>query len=1124
MITTAPPISPCQAENLFGAVVDTLPQHIAVMDDQGDIVYVNQSWKTFADDNGLAHPDYGLGQNYIQILESSEENHPENEAISHQVSQVLAGKSRSFSIEYPCHGPDSQRWFRVSFTGMLVQGRQWATASHENITQLFVKNQTLKYQEEKLKGMVASIPDAMCMLDRDLTILWTNARAEEIFGPDLVGKKCFTACCKKMHVCKDCIVENVFEDSKLHIKEYIHKDQKGEDRHFRCRASVAGINKLGRPERVMEIMQDITQEKRRDKEIQKLSRAVEHTPVSVVVTDLDGTIEYVNPKFTQITGYTPEEAIGKTPRLISSGRSNPLKYKTLWETISSGRVWTGEFVNQKKNGDLYRESAAIAPVYDTAGKMVSYVAVKEDITQQKKNIEQLKSAKEKAESAARAKSNFMATISHEIRTPMNAILGMSRLVLDSGLNDTQHSYVSTIHGSAEALLSIIQDILDLTKLESETMALVETQFQLGSLVEKIFNVLRFTANEKAIQLVYRHHHPLPLFLTGDPVRLSQILMNLIANALKYTQTGHVTVTTEFTTRQSDTGELRIWVADTGVGMTGEQVQQLFQPFTQLDSSTTRKYGGTGLGLVIAKRLVALMSGRITVNSSPGKGSDFQVTLPLSPSRAMDIPDLPVNRLKTFLALVFGPRSIVQDALLSNLAFLNVETMQVSLPSKAVSENYSSDRSLFVFLDQDLMEQLSLAESAALRNLVEEKQANLFVIHPPHHRSSAARLCKDKLFMPPSDIIFMEKPLSPMTFIKDLIRPLDVPLAGADTGSEATLSSLPDLNARHILVVDDDPVNREIVVAFLEATGASLYQAHDGPTALACARARPLDLVLMDIQMPGMDGYETAKQLRQLTCHNAATVPVVALTGHKPGDIKEKGAKAGIDGYLTKPVRKSTLYASASQWTASQTDSTTPCLDTQQGLGYANNTPSLYLKMLKTFCEAYRDYDQTLSLHLEKKDWTAAGLLFHKLKSTAKMIGATPLAEKTQALQQACQTKTQDPGRLKTEAARLIDDLKQVIRDADRFIAQNQDGADKAADPIFSDPSADPLFKKLHSFIQRHRPVESKQLIKQLLNRQTSPEDRQKIQAVDRLVAAYRFNEANQLLAALPSEVKGQKHE
>ncbi|MCX7966042.1 MAG: ATP-binding protein, partial [Syntrophorhabdaceae bacterium] len=384
----------------------------------------------------------------------------------------------------------------------------------------------------------------------------------------------------------------------------------------------------------------------RGEELLKLSRAVEFSSAIVIITDPEGVIEYVNPKFTEITGYTKEEAIGKKPNILKSGSKSQEEYRELWDTIKSGKEWRGIFYNKKKSGEFYWASSSISPVKDQKGSIINFVSIQEDITKVKNAEEELHKAKEMAEAANRAKSNFLASMSHEIRTPMNAIIGMSDLLLDTNLTPDQLKYVMIFKNAGENLLNIINDILDLSKIEAGHIDIEETGFDLIETIEKTCEIMSLKAHEKSLELVCHIHNDIPQHLVGDPFRLRQILINLMGNAIKFTEKGEVILEVSLFGELKDKGpqlkeivkserrktaqgyvDILFSVMDTGIGIPEDKLEGIFEKFTQVDASTTRKYGGTGLGLTITKRLVKLMGGNLWVESTVGKGSKFYFTLP-----------------------------------------------------------------------------------------------------------------------------------------------------------------------------------------------------------------------------------------------------------------------------------------------------------------------------------------------------------------------------------------------------------------------------------------------------------------------------------------------------------------
>jgi PAS domain S-box-containing protein len=359
--------------------------------------------------------------------------------------------------------------------------------------------------------------------------------------------------------------------------------------------------------------------------LQQLSSAVVNSPSIVVITNNRGSIEYVNPKFTEVTGFLPDEAIGQNPKTLSAGLLPKELYRDMWETLLSGMEWRGDFCNRKKNGDKYWEHASISPIKDEQGNITHFVAIKEDITQQKQIAEELLSARDAAHAANLAKSEFLANMSHEIRTPLNAIIGFAALTLKTGPLPRQQEFIQNIQTAGESLLTTINDILDFSKIEAGRLDIERTPFRLEETLSNIISMVQQKALDKGLHFPVRISPEIPSLLIGDPHRLSQIIANLLSNAIKFTDHGEVTLESELLTRENDHIQLKFSVRDTGIGISPEHLTRLFEPFTQADGSTTRRFGGTGLGLSISKRLVEKMGGTIWCESAPGLGSTFHFT-------------------------------------------------------------------------------------------------------------------------------------------------------------------------------------------------------------------------------------------------------------------------------------------------------------------------------------------------------------------------------------------------------------------------------------------------------------------------------------------------------------------
>ncbi|NWH06662.1 ATP-binding protein [Desulfobacter latus] len=1006
-------------DRFFQPVLDALPEHIAVMDADSNIIYINKAWRSFADKNDLAAKGYGLGQRYLTIVENASGKHNEgSQKVAEQLKELLGGNLKKFSMEYPCHSPAEKRWFKVTFSQIWFENQLFAVASHENITEWWQINRKLRKKDDQLTAMLASIPDPICILDKSLNIVWYNEHAENMFGQDLGYKKCIKVYDGNPEKCRPCIVQETFSDGKPREKDYCHKDIKGRERVFQVRTSIMEHDDKCLPSKVMEILQDTTD--------------------------------------------------------------------------------------------------------------------------QKNMIEQLKQAKNKAESATRAKTSFLATMSHEIRTPMNAILGMSRLLLDSSLDEKQYQYITNIHDAADALLAIICNILDLTKIEADKVELVEEEFQLGPMIEKIFDVLKYTAQEKEIHLIYEHHHPLPLNLIGDPVRISQILMNLISNALKYTMEGAVTVTSNICKDKNGQDRLAIDVKDTGIGIAEEQLSKIFRPFTQLDSSTTRKFAGTGLGLVIVKKMVSLMAGELKVQSRPGKGSTFSILLPIKQPALKALSHPWIEKLKHTQALICSENNYPTQFLKTNLEHLNVNTLETDSFQKTVGllKTFSIGRHpLFVFADETMIEAIKNSAAFGMNDLKGGENIHIFFLR------SVQAYEKNELtytrFFNRHGIFFssLDQVVTPMRFMKMLFKasqkkPLQ-PLGQTPSGFEKQPEHGSCLKSRKILVADDDPMNREIIAAFLEKKGAVVFEASSGHETLQMVRSEAFDLILMDIQMPDIDGNETSNISRELKTNGAAHVPIIAITGHAFKQFQDKSGRHGIDGCLEKPVRKETLYRAMDQWLcethecdAAAKEDASPPIDAQACLEYVNQDRQLFGKMLKTFISSYGNFEAQFNDDLEQLNLKNISLQLHNLKSTARMICAGRLSRLSAKLWsrmkkiEAESTGENDQRAVRisvlTEKMPLIaKEVAQVINAAEELISSQDYSQEKSVSdvvPLIENKHVtDKLTAQLLTHIREHQPVESLAVLKKILLTPMSETDHKCFSNLMRWIDAYQFKKAEHYL-------------
>jgi len=428
-------------------------------------------------------------------------------------------------------------------------------------------------------------------------------------------------------------------------------------------------------------------------QLRKLSMAIEQNFTSIEITDANGIIEYVNPIFMQVTGYTADEVIGKKPSILKSGIHPPEFYEQLWQTIASGNRWQGEICNRRKDGSLFWEQVTISPVKNARQEIINYVAVKFDITAKRQYEEQLRKAKEEADAANRAKSEFLANMSHEIRTPMNAILGFTEVLSQKITDEQLKSYLDSIKSSGKSLLTLINDVLDLSKIEAGKMKLSREFIDPFVLFKDVEYLFSLRAQEKGLEFKVITDLNIPMGIEIDEVRLRQILINLIGNAIKFTEKGSVIVHVSAFPISTERVDLKITVKDTGIGIEPQHLQKIFEPFTQLESASTKRFGGTGLGLTITRRLVDLMGGEISVESELNKGTVFTVLLKNIPCTSrrqqnMEMTNIDPRRIKFHPALVIIAddvdnnrkylKTVIQDTQLEVLESINgMETFELA---------------------------------------------------------------------------------------------------------------------------------------------------------------------------------------------------------------------------------------------------------------------------------------------------------------------------------------------------------------------------------------------------------------------------------------------------------------
>ena len=772
------------------------------------------------------------------------------------------------------------------------------------------------------------------------------------------------------------------------------------------------------------VVRDISERYQSEQQLEKLSSVIEQSPESIVITNLDGEIEYTNEAFLRNTGYCTEEVIGKQMSMLKSEQTKPEVYDELWQNLNQGLVWKGEFINQRKDDSIYIDFAIVAPIRNKAGQISHYFSIQEDVTEKKKlnqelehyrehleelvkyRTEELMQAKAEADAANQAKSIFLSNMSHEIRTPLNAVLGFCYLLEQRTQDEEALLLVKKINLAGRSLLCIINDVLDFSKIEAGRLDIELMPFRLSDVLDQLADLMSASAIHKNLELLITP--PLDAdALIGDAPRLKQVLINLVSNAIKFTDQGSVELQITSESDVDDQLTLNFAIKDTGIGVSEEQQADLFLAFTQADNSISRRFGGTGLGLAISRQLVSLMGGELKLKSTVGVGSEFWFALTLQRDKIYEIQPAV---MKNLCLLVVDDHQAAREALLLTSQSLGWQAQAFDSGQSAILQIMECKDHIIpydVFLIDWKMPGLDgVATAQLLRKLLPDspqKSGRIPIILMVTAYSLRELQTQTNNYQQVDG--FLSKPVTASSLYNAVSRVL---LRREQSQINTLLPSKIKTNrvpGARILVVDDSDINREVAQQILQNDGAIVSVAKDGQESLNWldSHADAIDIVLMDIQMPIMDGYQATQKIRQQP--RFAHLPIIALTAGIFKNIQNEAMMAGMNDFIVKPFDVEQMMASIQKWTnikAQEVVVTTSAIDP---VAQITEIPDINIELAlknwqdievyKTYLKRFIDEYQTIGDKFfelnNNHDSENIARLAHKMKGTAGTLGLQTIA-------------------------------------------------------------------------------------------------------------------------------------
>ncbi len=1046
-------------------------------------------------------------------------------------------KQQSFEVEYRIHDKDGHlRWIHERGQGHFDESGQvqWVDGSIDDITERKLALVELQQSRLQLSNITESIPGMVYQFrwkaDQEGQFTFLSSASLSLFGihPNSLSEDI------------QLILERILLEDRHDLNVSFSgqsEDQLSWFRHFRYQHPNEGVrwmetNVNGHIVEDGEIIwngyvMDITERKLIEQELASsemhFKALFDTTTVCIANVNAQGIILDCNEQYCEdMGGYTREGLIGTSMFKVLQV-ADPVQSKAEFDALISGKIdgYRGERCFIHPDGSRTWMSANVSAIKDSDGNFESAVISMVEVTELKLLSDELLQAKEEADAANKAKSDFLANMSHEIRTPMNAIIGMSQLCLDTDLTPKQQSYVEKIERASQALLSIINDILDFSKIEAGKLDIEPVPFMLDSILENINDMFIDRVVSKQLELLFDVSPQVPSSLVGDSLRLGQVLINLMGNAVKFTERGEILLAIDFVEREGDNVTLKFSVRDTGIGLTQEQQDKLFKSFSQADTSTTRKYGGTGLGLAICKQIIELMGGTIGVESLLGYGSTFHFTITF---KCNDDHQLIVHQeLEGLSVLVADDNATARDIMQTTLESMGFKVDTVATGAEAVARCQYKDYAV-ALIDWKMPNLDGLQVASQIKQNQSVNAPKILMVSANGSQELLNQI--EQLDLDG----FISKPITASRLLDGIMTAFgfagSLPVRRHDQTPD--IRGILALQGKHILLVEDNDMNLEVATEFLEKVGVVVTSAGNGQIALEKLHQQHFDLVLMDCQMPVMDGYQATRMIRQNS--QWVDLPVIAMTANAMTGDKEACLAAGMNDHIAKPLEVHLLYQTLLHYLAkghvetveTAVQHTKPVvfdqwpehaeLDVDRGLQLVQNSTRLYQMIFERFASSQRQVAQAIRQAMLDDERGEAVRLAHTLKGVAGNLASPRLMELARQLESELKHQQAYSETLQ-QVEQLVASLCMAI-DA-RYGDKNDD--DTSANELLSNST---LIAELETIFQSLDDADSV-AVEQInsLKSQVSNELWLKLSPAVSMVNQYQFDDAMDLIQQILIELK-----